>query len=128
MKKYDCSKTLDYAHEFKRMCVGRSCRGDHCPFLGKSCSPDSITDEHIQILQKWSDEHPEPLKLTKKDRTFLESFRGAVDRKIRKDPNGYAYYYFEGVSSGLSGDMFKALEPKTTMTFAELMELEVEDE
>ena len=63
MSKYDCNKTLDYAHEFKRMCFGKSCQRDNCPFLGKSCSPDSITDEHIQILQKWSDEHPEPPKI-----------------------------------------------------------------
>lgn len=123
MKKYDCSKTLDYTHEFKRMCVGKSCRG--CPFLGMHCSPDGITDEHIQILQKWSDEHPES-KLTKKDRAFLECFEGASGRKIYKDH--FVFYSYSGVSSMLSSDMFKNLEEKTTMTFEELLKLEVEDE
>lgn len=127
MKKYDCNKTLDYTHEFKRMCTGKRCQRDNCPFLGMYCSSDSITDEHIQILQKWSDEHPEAPKLTKKDRMFLECFRGTADREIDTDSCGGAYYYYEGVSSALSDDMFKALEPNTRMTFEELLKLEVEN-
>lgn len=130
MSKYDCNNIMDYEHEFHRLCDSYpSCSANgRCPLIGRYCnSLGRITQEEIDILQKWSDEHPEPPKLTKKDRAFLESFRGIADRKISKDPNGCAYYYFEGVSSGLSGDMFKALEPNTTMTFAELLELEVEE-
>lgn len=63
MSKYDCSKTMDYAHERNRMCdadKSRSCY--NCPLkgVGESCFHIRfITQEHIDIIQKWSDEHPE---------------------------------------------------------------------
>ena len=61
--KYDCSKTLDFFHELVRQChditnasidpkvVG--CRLFGCSLAGK------ITQEQINELQKWSDEHTE---------------------------------------------------------------------
>lgn len=62
MNKYDCSKTLDYAHEHKRMCdfrSGTTCEG--CPLDDKDlyCDTDYITQKEIDAVQKWSNEHPE---------------------------------------------------------------------
>ena len=86
-----------------------------------------VSQERIDIVQKWSDEHPEVPKLTKKDKAFLECFAGVPGiRRISRD-NDCVYYEYGGVSNMLSFDMFKALEPNTTMTFEELLELDVED-
>ena len=129
MSKYDCNNIMDYGHEFRRLCDSYpSCSANgRCPLIGRYCnSLGRITQEEIDILQKWSDENPEAPKLTKKDRMFLESFEGVEGRKINKS-DGDVFYYYGGVSSMLSPDMFKALEPKTTMTFEELLELEVEE-
>lgn len=65
--KYDCNKTLDFLHEAKRICVssGDSChdcqlRYNHgCMFENFPYNADKITQEQIDWLQKWSDEHPE---------------------------------------------------------------------
>ena len=60
--KYDCSKTLDYGHEKKRMCgTYRTCLDaclEGCPLKTVGCEGD-ITQGKIAIVQKWSDEHPE---------------------------------------------------------------------
>lgn len=58
----DCSQTLNYAKEHNRMCekyfvCPDACAG--CPMAEYNCSePNDITQEHIDILQKWSDENP----------------------------------------------------------------------
>ena len=132
MSKYDCSKVLDCVHELRRLCDGNSNKKceDECPLHGHSCSPWSLTQIEIDILQKWSDEHPEPPeppKLTKKDRMFLECFATGSNRTIVKDSDVNSFYHYDGVYSKLSDDMFKALEPGTRMTFEELMKLEVEE-
>lgn len=88
MKKYDCSKVLDYLHEIARICtVYTKCEG--CPLKNINCSfVHDITQEHVNIVQKWSDEHPEPPKLTKEERVFLESFKITNGKYIYRDGNG----------------------------------------
>ena len=61
--KIDCSNILNYKKELYRMCQSfENCKG--CPFDCKSdddCEGKSfeiITQDHIDLLQKWSDEHP----------------------------------------------------------------------
>lgn len=125
MKKYDCNKFLDLKHEQERMCASYITCSNGCPLKEYSCLLDAIGQVEIDILQKWSDENPEA-PLTKKDRAFLESFAGTMNRRISRD-DYHAYYEHNGVSNMLSFDMFKALEPNTTMTFDELLELEVEE-
>lgn len=125
--KYDCNKVLDCKHELKRLCASYVTCSAGCPLKPSNCELKAIEQEDIDILQKWSDEHPEPPKLTKKDRMFLECFEGVSGRKICKDSDGCAFYNYSGISSFLSEDMFKALEPSTTMTFEELLKLEVEE-
>ena len=130
MSKYDCNNIMDYGHEFLRLCDSYpSCSSNgRCPLIGRYCSSlGRITQEEIDILQKWSDENPEPPKLTEKDRMFLECFEVSKDRIISKDDRGNAFYYYEGTSSMLAPDMFKNLEPDTRMTFEELLKLEVEE-
>lgn len=62
MKKYDCSKTADFAHEAKRMCehyVEKTGQCIKCPLYTTECDIDKITDRVIDVVQIWSDEHPE---------------------------------------------------------------------
>lgn len=72
--KYDCSKIPDYVHERNRMCAAdknRDC--SNCPLkgVGVSCyHVRFITQKHIDIVQKWSDEHPEKTRY----QAFLEIF------------------------------------------------------
>lgn len=69
MKRYDCSKVLDFKHEKDRMCemiddcdnccLGHVQRiGEESGVLWCDCFSD-ITEDEIAALQKWSDEHPE---------------------------------------------------------------------
>ena len=75
--KYDCYKTLDLIHEYRRLCDFHSdgCEND-CPFIGMgNCDLDFFDEDKIALLQKWSDEHPEDVpKLTRKERNFVASF------------------------------------------------------
>ena len=65
----DCSKTINFLHELKRLCDSRDgCVADAtnkelCPMFGfcedvltRICAEDVKTA--IEIVQKWSDEHP----------------------------------------------------------------------
>ena len=66
----DCSKTINFLHELKRLCDSRDgCVADaankeRCPMFGvcedaltRICAEDVKTA--IETVQKWSDEHPE---------------------------------------------------------------------
>lgn len=77
----DCSKVIDFFAEAKRHCDSRTaCEADaaneeQCPMFGvcgrpltEICVEDAI--KAIEILQKWSDEHPK--KTYAQD--FLEKF------------------------------------------------------
>ena len=65
----DCNKTINFLHEFKRLCASRDgCVADaankeRCPMFG--VCDDALTricaeyaETAIKIVQKWSDEHP----------------------------------------------------------------------
>lgn len=72
----DCNITKNYIYERKRMCESYSCF--ECPLSSKTngtkkicrvfenCYPDKV----IEIVQKWSDEHPQRTLLTE----FLEHY------------------------------------------------------
>ena len=85
----DCNKTINFLHELKRLCASRDgCVADaankeRCPMFG-ICGdlPTRICDEDaeaaIEIVQKWSDEHPK--KTYAQD--FFEKFpkaKGGID-------------------------------------------------
>lgn len=65
----DCSKTINFLSELQRLCDSRTrCVADEankgqCPMLG--CCEDALTKisiedatKLVEIIQKWSDEHP----------------------------------------------------------------------
>lgn len=85
MGRVDCSLTLNYVKERERMCrfMARehplAC--DDCPLIETpDCAVVSeITQECIDIVQKWSDEHPQKTMLNR----FFELFPNG-----RKDIDG----------------------------------------
>lgn len=57
----DCSKTVEFLREWKWMCEAyEEC--EFCPLNDVTdsslCDVENIPDEAIDIVQKWSDEHP----------------------------------------------------------------------
>lgn len=88
----DCSKTINFLHEFKRLCASRDgCVADaankeRCPMFG--VCDDALTricaeyaETAIEIVQKWSDEHSK--KTYAQD--FFEKFPNA-QRKSDESP------------------------------------------
>lgn len=68
----DLYKTLDYAHEFTRMCRSHHvCKG--CPLqYDTNCRiTTSITPSRIEAVKKWSEAHPEQLNGEK----LIEDFK-----------------------------------------------------
>lgn len=56
----NCNNTLEYKHELFRMCDSYQRCCDGCPLNDKPCRGlESISEESIEAIQKWSDEHPE---------------------------------------------------------------------
>lgn len=56
----DCSKTLDFCKEFDRLCnfYNMECNGCPLEHSNYNCDGYNITQEAIDIVQKWSDENP----------------------------------------------------------------------
>ena len=74
--KVDCSSVLNYAQEFNRMCKSVGCKCNNCPMyaiVGRCDTVGGITQTHIDIVQKWSDEHPQETMLEH----FLKLFPNA---------------------------------------------------
>nr|DAG51904.1 MAG TPA: GTP CYCLOHYDROLASE I FEEDBACK REGULATORY/beta structure, beta sheet, PROTEIN.6A [Caudoviricetes sp.] len=92
MKKYNCNNTLDYVHEYERMCnISLSCSG--CPLLDLNCRVvKNITPEHIKRVQAWSDAHPE-ITLTDKQVEIFKALNLLGFKYIAKDANGRTYIY-----------------------------------
>ena len=131
VKKYDCEKILDFKHEKQRMCVEHNFCKD-CPMGAVRASCDNIskiTEDSIRILQKWSDENPEPPKLTPEERAFVAAFKVKESKRIERRHGKvyvvsmYGYQEFE-----IWPSLFKFIEEGEHVPLTELMQLEVEDE
>lgn len=64
----DCNKTIDYLKELERMCSSYEDECVGCP-LHECCIGDAWVKnpkQAIEIVQKWSDEHP--------PKTYMEDF------------------------------------------------------
>ena len=126
--KYDCNKTLDFSHEYNRLCHSFDC--EECPMHTRCADVSDITEEHIAIVQKWSDEHPESPKLTKAEHDFLASFMFPDELAIRK--GGVTMQldtHYEGYSNAtipLKKNMFQFIDEDKEWTVEELLKLEVE--
>lgn len=133
MVKYDCNKVKDYVHEVKRMCeYYGDCEG--CPLGDYNCHSfhalNGICDETIPIVQKWSDENPEKIKLTKEERTFIECITDKGTTVCRWDDetlyiqNGWYDDYIICIKPTL----FPFIEVGAEMSIAELLKCEFEED
>lgn len=95
MNKYNCNNTLDYAHEYERICNKfRGC--NNCPLRGLTCSVvEDITPEHIRRVQAWSDANPEPIILTDNQRELLKALNLLGFRYIAQDSDSSVCAYTE---------------------------------
>ena len=129
--KYDCNKTLDFLKEKARMCNMYSCCLG-CPFA----TPDmecafshNMTQEHIDIVQRWSDDHPEMPKLTKKEYEFLSAFPYSNGMLINRTGLGLRliiYRYIDGESYiYIDNNMFPFIDVGEEWDFGKLLSLEV---
>lgn len=134
MKKYDCNKTLDYIHELARMCHSFPGCKDDCP-LRPICygftHTQLTTQEHVNIVQKWSDEHPEQPKLTERDYSFLNCF-SPVDKYIRRQYGVLSIIWYDpmitigAMEIPIDVTMFKCVEKGQKWSFEDLLKLEVD--
>ena len=135
VKHYDCTKTRDCIHEYHRLCTSypAGCESS-CPLIGvEICSFDIFENEDaIASLQKWSDEHPEAPKLTKKDYSFLNCF-GTVNKYIKRQ-YGVLSVLWNGptitinpMEIPIDATMFKCVEKGQKWSFEDLLKLEVEE-
>lgn len=61
MAKIDCSKAVNFILEKDRMCSSYIMCADGCPLRGRAtCDGFMVNDPElaVDIVQKWSDEHP----------------------------------------------------------------------
>lgn len=132
MMKYDCSKTLDYDHEVNRMCktiptspIGKC---PNCPLANiGGCSPASgLIQKTIDIVQKWSDEHPEQPKLTREEDSFICSFKVTANKYIERK-QGYLFLTMGYNSIDLWPTMFSFIEEGEMWALDDLLKLEVEE-
>lgn len=91
--KYNCNNTMDYVHEFIRMCNEFSICGN-CPMARAklSCKASDISEAHINIVQEWSDAHPE-FTLTAEQCEVLKAMLLLGFKYIAKDADGMIYMY-----------------------------------
>lgn len=98
----DCSKTINFLHELKRLCgsrdecVANAANEEDCPMFGvcklthsKICAEDA--KKAIEIVQKWSDEQPK--KTYAQD--FFEKFP-----KARSNSDGTPFVCRERIYGG----------------------------
>lgn len=86
MAKIDCSVTVNFAREYSRMCKRNEC--NECPASLANNGTDydcerllySYPEVAIEIVQKWSDEHPQ--------KTRLDDLKEKYP-KFEVHPNGY---------------------------------------
>ena len=73
----DCSKTLIYVAERNRMCGTYDKNCWECPLVKDGCCDivEELTQKHIDVVQKWSDEHPQE---TMREH-FFKMFPGATE-------------------------------------------------
>ncbi len=98
MKKYNCNNTLDYVHEYERICrTFNECSG--CPLAELHCELYEITPEHIRCVQAWSDANPEVI-LTDRQREILEALNLLGFRYIAQDSDSSVCAYTERPEKG----------------------------
>lgn len=92
MARIDCSVTVNFLREWRRMCLAEhaKCR-DECPFgiceNGEGLSCDMFVRKFpmtaVEVVQRWSDEHPQKTRLD----DLLEKYPNTPLLFIGKVPN-----------------------------------------
>lgn len=126
--KYDCNKTLDCVHELRRICtVYTKCEG--CPLKNIDCAfVRDITQEHVNIVQKWSDEHPEPPKIRKEDLAFIKAFKIRDSKYIERHQGHLRVVTMYGSQEfEIWPDMFPFIEEGQNASFIDMLRMEVEE-
>lgn len=130
--KYDCSKTRDCIHEYHRLCDSHpaGCEND-CPFCGVSeiCGFDIFeSEDKIALLQKWSDEHPEPPKIRKEDLAFIKAFKIRDSKYVERHHGRLTVVAMYGSQEfEIWPDMFPFIEEGQSASFIDLLRMEVEE-
>ena len=133
MKKYDCSKTADLIHEFCRLCdFNKDCVS--CPiYLYKVdrddiCHIEDLGTTALNIIQKWSDEHPEKPKLKREEYIFIKMFGNDKQYHIFRTGDGTLVVNTSTVGLEMSKWNFQFIKTGESWSFEELLKLEVEDD
>ena len=131
--KYDCFKTLDYIHEWNRMCnhylkgpdkTCKNCPLNMCDYICNQTSP-----QHLQIVQAWSDSHPEIFYITSAEKIFLNPFVKMEDLYVaRISVDKLILRCCDCVSIEIRNTMFPFIEIDESWSVKELLALEVKDE
>ena len=87
--KYDCWKTMDFAHEQNRMCAASDCYT--CTLA--ICDYEKLTMEDVEKLQAWSDAHPEPPTIDPEAHKICEALAALGFTYIATDPGMAIYAY-----------------------------------
>lgn len=127
MSRYNCTRTADYFHEYKRMCqyCTKTSGCCICPLKDMDCTTDGFYDELIDIVQEWSDEHPEMPHITKAEQDFLLALK---DESMTISRLGdyltlSGDWSYAGVE--LHNNMFPFITSNRYWTIGELLKLEV---
>lgn len=126
MSKYDCEKTRDFIHEWKRYSLSRDGRKD----VQENTPVNTWDDNAIERIQKWSDEHPEAPKLTKREHEFLATFLISIDKAVVRGKLMQDLYIHDtryDAHYAIDPTMFSFIQEEERMTFDELLQLEVEE-
>ena len=124
--KYNCNEVLDYSHEYTRMCKAHE-RCENCPLVEYECdSAHAVTQQMVKILQEWSDNHPEMLRITKAEQNFLKAFKEDCWRIARHTDRLILYGWGNEVVE-LNNDMFLFIKERP-WSIQQLLNLEVQDE
>ena len=121
VKRYDCEKTRDFIHEWARYTTVATMRTDLKPI-------EPWEKDAIERIQKWSDENPEPPKLTPEERAFVTAFKVKESKRIeRKHGKVYVVSIYGSQEFEIWPSLFKFIEEGEHVPLTELMQLEVEE-
>ena len=132
MKKYDCSKTADLIHEYRRLCDDNiTCMS--CPIFKQDewltrCHLEDLGDAELKMIQKWSDEHPEKPKLKREEYIFIKMFGNDKQYHIFRTGDGTLVVNTSTVGLEMSKWNFQFIKTGESWSFEELLKLEVEDD
>jgi hypothetical protein len=122
-RKYDCERTRDFIHEWGRYTTACA------KYIDTDPEPIDLWEKDaIERIQKWSDENPEPPKLTAEERAFVAAFKVKESKRIeRRHGKVYVVSMYGFQEFEIWPSLFKFIEEGEHVLLTELMKLEVEE-